>query len=100
MFDCVADNLIDNACNKRLREPGISISVTLDVEPFSLCVSDSGSAIPDGIAHQLLNTIVSSEDGMGIGLYQVSRWAIQSGYRLELSENTKEKVTFRLAKAN
>jgi signal transduction histidine kinase len=99
LFDCVADNLIDNACKKRQHEFGITVAVTLQVEPFSLCISDSGSAIPSGIAHQLLNTIVSSEDGMGIGLYQVARWAAQCGYRLELSENRAGKVTFRLAKA-
>jgi signal transduction histidine kinase len=98
LFDCVADNLIDNACKKRQREPGIAVTVTLAVNPFSLAISDSGSAIPSGIAHQLLNTVVSSEDGMGIGLYQVARWATQSGYRLELSENENGKVTFRLVK--
>ncbi len=96
LFDSVADNLIDNACKKRQREPGIAVIVTLEAEPFSLAISDSGSAIPGGIAKQLLNTIVPSEDGMGIGLYQVARWAAQSGYRLELSENRKGKVTFRL----
>ena len=99
LFDCVADNLIDNACKKRQREPGIDVSVTVDLEPFSLCISDNGSAIPSGIASQLLTTIVSSEDGMGIGLYQVARWAKQSGYRLELIENRKEDVTFRLTLA-
>jgi len=100
LFDCVADNLIDNACKKRQREPGISVTVTLAVEPFSLSVSDSGSAIPSGVAQQLLNTVVSSENGLGVGLYQVARWATQSGYRLELSENKTGKVTFRLAKAS
>lgn len=99
LLDCVADNLIDNACNKRQRELGITIAVSLEAGPFSLSISDSGSAIPRGIAHQLLNTIVSSEDGMGIGLYQVARWAAQSGYRLELSENRKGKVTFLLTEA-
>lgn len=99
LFDCVADNLIDNACKKRQQEHGITVAVTLDVEPFIFKISDTGSAIPSGIAHQLLNTIVPSEDGMGIGLYQVARWAAQSGYRLELSENKKAKVTFRLTKA-
>lgn len=99
LFDCVADNLIDNACKKRQHELGITVAVTLDVEPFSLSISDGGSAIPSGIAHQLLNTVVSSEDGMGVGLYQVARWATQSGYRLELSENKNGKVTFRLIKA-
>lgn len=99
LFDCVADNLIDNACKKRQREAGITVSVTVDLDPFSLSISDSGSAIPGGIASQLLNTIVSSEDGMGIGLYQVARWAKQAGYCLELSENRKENVTFRLTLA-
>lgn len=99
LFDCAADNLIDNASNKRLREPSITITATLSAEPFSLSITDSGSAIPGAVAQQLLNTIVSSEDGMGIGLYQVARWAAQSGYRLELSENMPGKVTFRISKA-
>ncbi len=99
LFDCVADNLIDNASNKRLREPSITISATLIAEPLSLSISDSGSAIPELIAQQLLNTIVSSEDGMGVGLYQVARWAAQSGYRLDLSENMPGRVTFRISRA-
>jgi signal transduction histidine kinase len=99
LFDCVADNLIDNASNKRMREPSITVTLTLLSQPFSLSISDSGSAIPDRVAHQLMNTIISSENGMGIGLYQVARWAAQSGYRLELSENTQGKVTFRITKA-
>ncbi|MBU1425161.1 MAG: sensor histidine kinase [Gammaproteobacteria bacterium] len=99
LFDCAADNLIDNASNKRLREPSITITATLCAEPFSLSITDSGSAIPGAVAQQLLNTIVSSEDGMGIGLYQVARWAAQSGYRLELSENLPGKVTFRISRA-
>lgn len=96
LFDCVADNLIDNACNKRLREPGIRISVTLCATPFSLGVEDSGSAIPGGIARQLLNTIVPSEDGLGVGMYQSARWAAQSGFRLTLGENKAGKVRFEL----
>ncbi|HLP98411.1 MAG TPA: sensor histidine kinase [Sideroxyarcus sp.] len=98
LFDCVADNLIDNACNKRLREPGISVTVTLTAEPFSLSISDSGSAIPSVIAHQVLHGIVPSEDGLGIGLYQVARWAMQSGYRLELRENKAGAVSFVLVR--
>jgi len=98
LFDCAVDNLIDNAGNKRLREPSITVTVILVREPFSLSITDTGSVIPSAVANQLLNTIVSSEDGMGIGLYQVARWAAQSGYRLELSENTEGKVTFRITK--
>jgi signal transduction histidine kinase len=70
----------------------------LSCEPLSLSISDTGSEIPGAVAQQLLNTIVTSEDGMGIGLFQVARWAAQSGYRLELSENRPGKVTFRILK--
>lgn len=99
LFDCVADNLIDNACNKQLREPGISISVTLCAEPFMLSVGDSGSAIPDAAARQLMHTILPSEDGLGVGLYQVGKWAAQSGYQLALAENKAGKVRFALTQA-
>lgn len=99
LFDSIADNLIDNASNKQLREPGIAVTVALHVEPFSLEVGDTGSAIPDGIARQLMNNIVPSEDGLGIGLYQIARRAAQSDYRLELGENRENRVIFRLVRA-
>jgi len=98
LFDCVADNLIDNACHKRLREPGIEIGVRLCLNPFSLSVSDSGSAIPPGVAHQLLNTVMPSEDGLGVGLYQASRWAEQMGFCLTLAKNSEGLVEFELSK--
>jgi signal transduction histidine kinase len=96
LFDSVADNLIDNACNKRLREPGINISVSLNTNPFSLRISDSGSAIPAGVAQQLLNTVLQSEDGLGVGLYQAARWAGQMGYGLLLVKNTNGEVVFEM----
>ena len=98
MFDSVADNLIDNACNKRLREPGIRISIALVAKPFALSVTDSGSAIPAGVAQQLLNTVMTSEDGLGVGLYQAARWAAQMGYGLTLVKNTDGQVEFELRK--
>ena len=100
LFDCVSDNLIDNACKKSQGNSAITVDVSLATDPFSLEISDSGSAIPSGIAQQVLNTIVPSESGMGIGLYQVARWAAQSGYLLELSENKEGNVTFRLTRAS
>jgi signal transduction histidine kinase len=98
LFDSVADNLIDNACNKRLREPGITIRLSLATSPFTLRVEDDGSAIPENIANQLLNTVVSSEDGFGVGLYQAARWASQCGYQLLLRDNEAGKVAFELIK--
>ena len=98
MLDCVADNLIDNAINKRQHQLGISIRVTLRAQPFSLAVCDGGSAISAPLARQLLKTIVPSENGLGIGLYQAARWAQQLGYQMVLRENTPGTVCFELSK--
>jgi len=99
MFDCVLDNLLENASNKRLREPSASISVRLASEPFCLEVMDTGSAVPDNIARNLLRTVVPSEDGLGVGMYQATRWAQQMGYRLILKENRNGSVRFELSQA-
>lgn len=96
MFDCVADNLIENALNKRLREPGLPIVVSLDAESGALSVSDGGSAIPSHYAQRLLRTVMPSEDGLGVGLYQAARWAMQHNYLLQLTENMPGEVTFTL----
>ena len=96
LFDCVADNLIDNASNKRLQQPGIAICVTLRAQPFSLSVCDNGNAIPAPLARQLLRTVVPSESGLGVGLYQAARWAEQLGYQLVLRENVAGAVCFEL----
>lgn len=99
LFDCVADNLIDNACNKRTREPHIRVSVTLDAQHLSLRVSDTGSPISLAVANQLLNNVVPSEDGLGVGLYQAARWASQAGFRLSLIKNEPNEVCFELKHA-
>lgn len=96
LLDCVADNLIENALNKRQREPGITITLRLDAEPFALTVTDSGSPVPPGLAQRLLHTTVSSEDGLGIGLYQAARLAQRGGYHLRLAENRMGCVRFLL----
>jgi len=97
LFDCVADNLIENASNKRLREPGIRISVRLNAEPLLISVSDTGSAVPANLAQRLLRTVMPSEDGLGVGLYQAARWSQQMGYRLILQENLTGNVRFELS---
>ena len=96
LFDSIADNLIDNARNKRLREPDISVQISLSTRPLCMSVCDSGSEIPEELASQLLHTVVESEDGLGVGLFQAARWAEQSGYRLRLKENIKGRVCFEL----
>jgi len=96
LFDCVADNLIENAENKRLREAGLRITVSLDTDAQTFSVTDSGSAIPAHRAHALLHTVVPSEDGLGVGLYQAARWAQQQGWQLQLLSNQPGAVRFEL----
>lgn len=96
LFDCVIDNLIDNALRKRQAEPRISVFVEIDPEPLRLVVCDSGTAIPESIAAKLLHAAVVSENGLGIGLYQAGRWAEQLDYRLTLASNRPGRVCFEL----
>jgi signal transduction histidine kinase len=96
LFDCITDNLIDNALRKRQSEPGITISVSIQPEPLRLTACDSGSPIAERIAASLLRGAVVSENGLGIGLYQAARWASQMGYRLMLISNQAGKVCFEL----
>lgn len=99
MFDCVVDNLIDNALAKRQHQPGLSIRVMASANPPRIEVRDSGTAVPPHMARQLLNTVVRSENGLGVGLYQAARWATQLGYRMTLLENREGGVCFELVQA-
>ena len=96
MFDCVVDNLIDNALRKRQDEPDIAISFAIQLKPLRITVCDSGAAIPGNVAGKLLRGVIVSEHGFGIGLYQASRWAEQLGYRLALIDNRPGNVCFEL----
>ena len=96
LFDFVADNLLGNAVNKRGRQPEITIQVVLNEHPFSLTVGDTGDAIPAHLSSLVLHTVVLSEDGLGVGLYQAARWTAQLGYKLELLGNQKGWVCFEL----
>ena len=98
LFDSVAENLLENAKRKRLREPAITIEVELVTMPLlALSVRDTGSAVPDLIARRLFQQRVSGEAGMGIGLFQAHRQATQAGYRLALTSNRSGDVCFTLA---
>lgn len=96
MFDCVIDNLLDNALKKRQAEPDITIAVAIQAEPLCLSVCDDGEPIPENIAANLLRSVVASENGLGIGLYQAARWAEQLGYQLVLVSNQPGRVCFEL----
>ena len=97
MFDCVLDNLLDNAIRKQQMQPGIQICVELHVEKsLHISVCDNGSAVPEGELSSLLHSVVVSNQGLGIGLYQAAKWAEQLGYRLILAVNKNGKVRFDL----
>jgi signal transduction histidine kinase len=96
LFDCIIDNLIDNSLRKRQSEPDIAISIEIQPEPLRLTVCDSGAPIPENIVANLLRGSVSSENGLGIGLYQAASWAEHLGYQLKLISNRAGKVCFEL----
>jgi signal transduction histidine kinase len=100
LFDCIIDNLIDNAVRKRQSEPGITISVEIQPYPLRLIACDSGDPVPENITENLLRGAVVSGNGLGIGLYQAARWAEQLGYRLTLANNQPGKVCFELGEAD
>jgi len=98
LFDCVIDNLLDNVFRKRQSDPSIAISVEMHTKPLRLMVCDTGDPIPAEICANLLRSVVVSESGLGIGLYQAARWAEQLGYRLTLTNNQAGAVCFELSK--
>ena len=98
LFDSVADNLIDNARNKRLRDVDIVVTVSVSGDPLTFTVCDNGAEVSSSMVRNVLRTVVDSEDGLGIGLYQAARWAEQSGYKLALRENKSGRVCFQLTR--
>ncbi|PKO82781.1 MAG: hypothetical protein CVU17_11500 [Betaproteobacteria bacterium HGW-Betaproteobacteria-11] len=99
VFTGVIDNLVQNAIEKRQHEPALRVRIELarkDNE-VELIVCDDGSALPDPIASALFKAPVASKTGLGIGLYQASRYAESAGYSLSLSENRHGRVCFCLA---
>ena len=99
MLSSVAENLLQNLVAKRqgaLHVKGTVRFGSRDQQPW-LEVEDDGEAIPAELAEILLTQPAPSENGLGIGLYQSARLAEQCGYRLELAENRRGCVRFRLA---
>jgi signal transduction histidine kinase len=97
LFDSVVDNLLTNALRKRQSQPNVAVEVRLLLKPLvSLTVTDSGEPAPEHVARNLFLSPVSSDFGLGVGLYQAARQAARSGYRLELTSNRLGLVSFRL----
>lgn len=96
LFDSVIDNLLQNALEKRKREPGVEIRVQMDEGGRTLAVSDTGSPVSEDVAGGLFSAPVASEDGLGIGLYHAALQAAESGYMLRLVANVAGNVRFEL----
>ncbi|HWH49298.1 MAG TPA: ATP-binding protein [Burkholderiales bacterium] len=98
LFETTAENLLQNAIEKRKVESGLRISARLQWdEGFELSVCDDGKAIAEGLARQLFDAPVPSNSGLGVGLYQVGRFAREQGYELALYSNRDGEVRFVLA---
>ncbi|WP_313950794.1 sensor histidine kinase [Accumulibacter sp.] len=96
LFDSVTDNLLQNALLKGQSESDLQVRVSLEAGASVLSVCDSGSAISDEIAGDLLRAPVVSESGLGIGLYHAAQQAESCGYELRLVCNQPGKVCFEL----
>ncbi len=98
LFDTVADNLLENAKQKREPEPQLDIEVELILDSAQTCLSvtDNGETIPEYIAGNLFRQPLKSANGLGIGLLQAAELARNTGYELHLSENTTGQVKFTL----
>ncbi|MEO8039279.1 MAG: HAMP domain-containing sensor histidine kinase [Betaproteobacteria bacterium] len=96
LFDSVADNLLQNALEKRRRsETGrIEAALRADANGCRLSVSDAGSPIPEATARQFFSAPVTSNSGLGVGLYQSARHADELGYTLRLDTNKQGSVRF------
>jgi signal transduction histidine kinase len=97
LFDSVADNLIQNALEKRRRSPVDRITVRLDRTQDGRCrlaVEDAGEPLSDGLVSSLFSVPVSSETGLGVGLFQCHKQADDAGYALSLDSNEIGAVRF------
>ena len=100
LFDSIADNLLQNALQKKKLEPGLRIyaSFSCSLRP-KLSICDDGVPLSESLAKQLFSGPVHSQTGLGIGLFQAWRQADEQGYRLRLASNQIGKVCFELSPA-
>ncbi|MFN2644524.1 MAG: sensor histidine kinase [Burkholderiales bacterium] len=98
LFDSVADNLIRNALAKRRQQPTVRVRVSLQADALRVC--DTGPGVPPEVAKSMLRAPVTSDTGLGIGLYQAARQAEVSGYRLQLEKNEDGEVCFALRRVD
>ncbi len=97
MFDSVADNLLQNALEKRKLNYRLAIRVSLILKPTPvLQVCDDGDPVEGLLLNKLFAAPVPSRNGLGIGLYQSRQLAMRYGYVVGLPNNESGRVCFEL----
>jgi signal transduction histidine kinase len=97
LFDTAAENLLQNALEKRKLDPGVRVGVALTMgDDVVLSVTDTGQPVAKNVIEGLLKGPVPSDTGYGIGLYQVARQADMLGFTLRLARNEPGEVVFEL----
>lgn len=98
IYDSITENLLENARNKRSVQPDIEIIVRLECNNnhVKLTICDTGKAIPEDRAALIFTSLLDSEDGFGIGLYQAHQQAKRHGIELEIYKNKNGRVCFKL----
>ena len=96
LFDSATDTLIENALYKVSQGEAQRVRLSLMRGP-RLRISDDGAPVPTGLVEDLFRGPVTSESGLGVGLYQASAFAEQSGYVLVLVDNRAGSVCFELS---
>jgi hypothetical protein len=100
LFESVTQNFLQNALEKRKLANNLRILVRLQWQDgFALSVCDDGAPVPDSLAAQLFNSPVQSNSGLGVGMYQVARFAREQGYEIALSSNQNGRVCFTLSRS-
>lgn len=102
LFDTALDHLVQNALSKQRLDPSVSVTVRAGGNGGApwLEVEDTGARLRDAVRAGLFTHPVPSEDGLGMGLYQLHRLAGAGGFRLTLVQDEDGCVLFRLAQAD
>jgi len=101
LFESAAENFVQNALEKRKSESSLRVLARLQWDAgFVLSVCDDGKPVPESLAGQLFKSPVQSNSGLGVGMYQVARFAREQGFEVALSSNQPGRVCFSLAQAN
>ncbi|OGA38181.1 MAG: hypothetical protein A3G24_20405 [Betaproteobacteria bacterium RIFCSPLOWO2_12_FULL_62_13] len=99
LFDSVADNFVENGLNKKADGENLRVRVTFSpARGGTLTVCDNGAAVADGVAAQLFAAPVTSQTGLGVGLYHAAKQAERLGYCLALTANEPGRVCFALTR--